>query len=136
MKKGKLITSREVLAAVSKLPLFYGLDEIEFKTVAKSLRTIELKKGESIFQEGDDGEDMFIHYSGELSAFSAQSDGKNRMLFKVKVGDFYGEMSIITKEPRSVTITATEDSVTIKLKGSDFYRIISDYPAIGYKILR
>jgi len=136
MKNEELITSQEVLAAISKLPLFSGLDEIEFGTVARSLRTIELKKGESIFQEGDDGEDMFIHYSGELSAFSAQSDGKKRMLFKVKVGDFYGEMSIITHEPRSVTITATEDSTTIKLRGNDFYRIISDYPAIGYKILR
>jgi len=136
MKEEENITSQEVLSVISKYPLFSGLNENEFNIAAGFLKIVKLEKGESIFHEGDEGEDLFIHYSGELTAFIAQSDGNKRMLFKVKVGDFFGEMSIITHEPRSVTITATEDSVTIKFKGNDFYGIISDYPAIGYKILR
>ena len=128
------ITSQETLSILSKLSLFSGLNEDELKIVAKTLKTIQLKKDESIFHEGDEGEDMFIHISGDLSAFK-QTDGIQRMLFKVKIGDFFGEMSIITHEPRYVTITATEDSTTVKLKGNDFYNIIKDYPIIGYKIL-
>ena len=45
-------------------------------------------------------------------------------------------MSIITHEPRYVTITAEEDAITVKLSGNDFFRIIHDYPAIGFKILK
>jgi len=131
----KSIDSNAVLSVISKLSLFSGLNEKEFAIAAGVLKILDLKKGESIFFEGDEGEDMFIHFSGELSAFVSQSDGTQRMLFKVKVGDFFGEMSIITHEPRSVTITATEDSTTIKLKGNDFYRIINEYPVIGFKIL-
>jgi len=132
----EIIDSKEILSVISKLSLFCGLNEREFGIIAAALRILELRKGESIFFEGDEGEDMFIHFSGELSAFVTQSDGAQRILFKVKIGDFFGEMSIITHEPRSVTITATEDSTTIKLKGNDFYRIINDYPVIGGKILR
>ncbi|MCL2277708.1 MAG: GGDEF domain-containing protein, partial [Treponema sp.] len=131
----ELINSEAILSVISKLSLFTGLNEEEFAITAGALKTLKLKKGESIFLEGDEGEDMFIHYSGELSAFVSQSDGTQRLLFKVEVGDFFGEMSIITHEPRSVTITATEDSMTIKLKGNDFYRIINEYPLIGFKIL-
>ncbi|MCL2266306.1 MAG: GGDEF domain-containing protein [Treponema sp.] len=132
----KNIDSQAALSVVSKLSLFSELDKNEFKIVSGYLRTFDMKKGESIFNEGDMGRDMFIHYSGVLNAFLTQADGTRRVIFSVRIGDFFGEMSIITHEPRSVTITATEDSSVIKFKGNDFYRILSEYPIIGYKILK
>ena len=132
----KTIESDAMLSAVSKLSLFSGMDENEFIIVSKYLRTLDLKKDESIFNEGDTGRDMFIHFSGALNAFITQPDGTRRLIFSVKTGDFFGEMSIITHEPRSVTITAAEDSTVIKFTGYDFYSIISEYPVIGSKILR
>jgi len=130
------ISSQAILVVVSQLSLFSELDENEFNIVAGLLKFIQIKKGESIFNEGDAGEDMFIHFSGKLGAYITQSDGNQRLLFNVKIGDFFGEMSIITHEPRSVTISAEEDSTTIKFKGSDFYNIIRVYPVIGFKILQ
>lgn len=131
-----ILNSQTMLAVISGLPLFSKLDEDEFKVAVKALKTIQVKKGETLFNEGDPGEDMFIHFSGALSAYCAQSDGTKRLLFKIKLGDFFGEMSVIANVPRSATIIAEEDSTTIKIKGSDFYRIIADYPFIGSKILR
>jgi len=130
------IDSLAVLSMISKLSLFSMLDENEFSVVAGFLKTIYFKKDELIFGEGDEGEDMFIHFSGDLNAFASQSDGTQRLLFKIKIGEFFGEMSIITHEPRSVSITAAEDSTTIKFRGKDFYHIIFEYPLIGYKLLR
>jgi len=132
----KTIDSETMLSAVSKLSLFCGLEKNEFTIISEYLRTIDLKKDESIFNEGDTGRDMFIHFTGTLNAFLTQSDGTRRLIFSVKKGDFFGEMSIITREPRSVTITAAEDSTVIKFTGYDFYSIISEYPIIGSKILR
>ena len=132
----KSIESKTVLSAVSKLSLFSQLNEEEFNTISGYLKTLDLKKGESIFNEGDTGRDMFIHFSGVLNAYLTQSDGTNRLMFKVKTGDFFGEMSIITHEPRSVTITAMEDSTVIKITGYDFYMILSELPIIGFKILK
>ena len=129
------LTSKTILSVVSKLSLFSALDEDEFEIVAKMLKTLHLKQGEDIFREGDTGEEMYIHFSGTLAAYGTQSDGTKKKIFNVRQGDFFGEMCIIVHEPRSVTITAEEESITIMLKGKDFYDIIKNHPVIGSKLL-
>ena len=121
---------------LSNLTLFSALDEDEFKIVSDSLKVIHLKSGESVFKQGDTGKEMYIFYSGAMTAYAEQADGSQKKLFNITVGDFFGEMSIITHEPRSVTIAAAEDSVLIVFKEEDFYRIISEHPGTGFKILR
>lgn len=118
------------------LSLFKELNEEELGAVTQSLKPVKIKKGESIIKEGDAGEDMFIFISGTLSAFGTQSDGTQRWLFDVKPGDFFGEMSVIAHEPRSATIKAAADSLVVVFHGDDFYRIISQQPVTGFKILR
>jgi len=125
-----------VSSFLSKLPLFSELSEAEFIIITEVLQTVHLKEGEPIFKEGDTGKEMFILYSGAVSAFYQQSDGNQRKLFDAAHGDFFGEMSIIAHEPRSATIIATEDSILIMLREVDFYRIISEHPIIGFKILK
>jgi len=130
------INSEDILSEISKLSLFSDMDEKEFSIISEVLRILRLKKGETIFMEGDSGNDMFMHFSGTLCAYVTQSDGTQRLLFNVTPGEFFGEMSIITHEPRSVTISSAEDSTIIKLSESDFYGIIREHPAIGYKMLK
>jgi len=130
------INSQVLFRVISGLSLFSKLDEKEFKIVSGFLNTLNIKKGETLFKEGDQGEAMFIHFSGTLSASVTQSDGTQRRLFDVKNGDFFGEMSIISHEPRSATISAAEDSILIMLNENDFFKIISEYPIIGYKLLK
>ena len=122
--------------ALAVSSLFSGLGEAEFSIIAGVLKPLQVKKGGIIFKEGDAGEDMFILFSGSLSAFGTQSDGTQRWLFDIKPGDFFGEMSIIAHEPRSATISAAEDSVVMMFRETDFYRVISEHPVIGFKILR
>jgi len=120
----------------SDIPFFMGLDDNETKIVAEAFKPIYAKKDDVLFKEGDKGENMFILLAGSLSAFGSQSDGNQRWLFDVQPLEFFGEMSIIAHEPRSATISAKIDSVVVMLNAIDFFRIISDYPIIGYKILK
>ena len=117
-------------------PFFADMSELEFNAVAAFLERRRLKKGETVFEEGDPGESMFIFLAGKLSAFVRQSDGTQHLMFDVKLGDFFGEMSIIDNQPRSATLTAMETSDIAELPGIDFYRIIFDHPMIGVKMLK
>ena len=117
-------------------PLFAGLSELEFNAVSAFLERLPIKEGNCVFREGDSGEDMFILFSGALSASVAQSDGTSRWIFDINPGDFFGEMSIIAHEPRSATLTAKVDTELMVLQGIDFYRIIFDHPMIGVKMLK
>jgi diguanylate cyclase (GGDEF)-like protein len=118
-----------------KSPLFANMSELEFNAVTAFLERRLVKKGATVFKEGDTGEDMFILLAGALSAFVSQSDGTQRWMFDIKLGDFFGEMSIIAHEPRSATLTAREDTDIMVLQGIDFYRIIFEHPMIGVKML-
>jgi len=126
-----------LIAALKETPLFSKLTPEEFNIVAGALKPVYLNKGEMVFREGDVGEEMYIFISGTLKAFAKQSDGNQRWLFDIKrPGDFFGEMSIVAHEPRSAAIGAVEDSVIMKLREYDFFRIILQYPNIGIKILK
>ena len=123
-------------ATIASSSLFSGLGEEEFSVIAGVLKPLRVKKDDIVFREGDAGEEMFILSSGSLSASGLQPDGTQRWLFDIKPGDFFGEMSIIAHEPRSATISASEDSVVMMFRETDFYSVISEHPVIGFKILR
>jgi len=116
-------------------PLFSGMDEQEFIVVSAFLERRRINKGETIFNEGDHGTEMFVVLSGNLNAFKRQSDGTQRWLFDIVPGGLLGEMSIIVNEPRSVTIIAKEDSELMALQGTDFFRILHEFPMLGIKML-
>jgi diguanylate cyclase (GGDEF)-like protein len=61
--------------------------------------------------------------------------GKEREIARFSSGDFFGEMSIIEKAPRSATCATCEDSVLLSLHENDFYRIMDLYPDIAIKIM-
>ena len=117
-------------------PLFKDLSELELNAVAAFLEPRRIKKGENIFEEGADGEEMFILISGKISAWVKQADGTRRWIFETKPGDFFGEMSIIANESRSATLVAQTDAELLALHGIDFYRIVYEHPVIGVKILK
>lgn len=125
-----------LVSALLATPLFSRLSEDEFNIITEVLFPVHVKGGDSIFKEGDAGEDMYVFLQGALSAYNTQSDGTQRKLFDIRLGDFFGEMSIIAHEPRSATITASINSILIMLKKTDFYGIIKKHPAIGVKILK
>ena len=117
-------------------PLFQNFSDLELNAVAAFLEPRRIKKGEILFNEGSSGEEMFVLVSGKIGAWLTQGDGSRRLLFEIKPGDFFGEMSIIANESRSATLTAAVDSELSVFHGIDFYRIIFEHPMIGMKMLR
>ncbi|MDR2312938.1 MAG: GGDEF domain-containing protein [Spirochaetaceae bacterium] len=116
-------------------PLFASMSELEFNAVTAFMERRRVAAGDTVFNEGDHGEDMFILLSGSLSAYKKQSDGTQRWMFDINPGSFLGEMSIIASEPRSATIKAKDDSHLMVLQGIDFYRIVFEHPMVGIKML-
>jgi CRP-like cAMP-binding protein len=51
-------------------------------------------------------------------------------------GDFFGEIALITKTPRTATVTTTSPARLLVIRGRDFDRVLGDAPSIAVKILR
>jgi diguanylate cyclase (GGDEF)-like protein len=120
---------------LGKVELFSLLTEEEVRSVMEFLRLIEIDEGEVLFREGDEGHELYIVKSGRIRVAISLPDGKQKDITEFVPGDFFGEMSIFENAPRSASCYAGERSTLYALRGSDFFRLMSDWPSLSIKIM-
>ncbi len=86
-----------------------GIDEIS--SIASF---IHLKKGEILFKEGSEGEDLYILVEGEVEILKGKENVK---IAELKKGAVIGEISFLMKSGRTGTVRAKEDSVFFRIDG-------------------
>ena len=91
--------------------------------------------GDYIFQEGDSGEEMFIIHAGKVNITKKTDEGE-KVLVTLSSGDFFGEMAVIDKAPRSASAVAAEDTTCIVLNEELFEQQMQRNAKIVKKILK
>jgi CRP-like cAMP-binding protein len=92
-------------------------------------------KGHVLFNEGDDGEEMYIIQSGKVAIKKQVKDGET-VLATLEKGDFFGEMAILERMPRSAAAEIVEDGDLIVINGETFGDMIKANPEIAVRMLR
>jgi small-conductance mechanosensitive channel/CRP-like cAMP-binding protein len=95
-------------------PLFRCLRDEDLDALLPRGKVVHFGSGEPLIRQGDPGDSMFILVHGEATVI-AQRNGATRELATLKAGDCFGEMSLLTGEPRSATITAKTDCVVVEI---------------------
>ena len=85
------------------------------------------EKGHVLFREGEDGEDMYIIQSGKVAIKKKVKDGDTTLAVLEK-GDFFGEMVILERAPRSATAEVVEPGDLIVINGETFGDMIRPTP--------
>jgi CRP-like cAMP-binding protein len=93
------------------------------------------EKGKVLFKEGDRGEDMYIVQSGKVAIKKKLHDGETTLAVLEK-GDFFGEMAILERMPRSASAEVVEDGDLIVIAGDMFGDMIKSNPEIAVRMLR
>jgi CRP-like cAMP-binding protein len=91
--------------------------------------------GEHIFKEGDHGEEMFIIHAGSVRITKSTDEGE-KTLVTLGAGDFFGEMAVIDKGPRSASAVANEETICIVLNEELFEQQMQRNAKIVKKILK
>jgi putative ABC transport system ATP-binding protein len=102
----------EFLRAVD---LFRALTPTQLTDVAEKMKKRQFKAGETVIREGDSGEEFFLISDGEVDVTRADHE-----VARLSRGDFFGEVALISGEPRNATVLATEPLDTFVLGKSDF----------------
>lgn len=123
------------LKHLKKVPLFSSVPENELELIASMLKDISFKAGENIINEGDFGNCLYIIRHGNVKVTASlqndsDSDSDEIVLSFLSKGDYFGEMSLITGDPRSASIIAEDDVDLWQLSKSDFDSIILKNPDI------
>ncbi len=92
-------------------------------------------KGQFVFREGQEGDEMYIIQSGRVS-IQKLIHGKKTILTSLEKGDFFGEMSVLERLPRTADAEALEDSGLITINSETFGEMIRSNPEIAVRMLR
>jgi small-conductance mechanosensitive channel len=108
-------------AALDAVEIFAPLTPSQRSELAVAARSSLYGAGEAIVREGDQGSSMFVVRTGEATVTLARSQGA---VAHLGCGDFFGEMSLLTGEPRTATVTASTDCELLEIGVDAFRRVV------------
>ncbi len=120
---------------LKNIPLFKELNPEHLQTIADELQEKSFKNGEIVFEAGDTGDCLYIIKEGGVRIYiKAGETGEEITLSELKTGDYFGEMALLTGEPRSASVQATSDVTLLQLDKDGFENIISKNPKMTLSI--
>ncbi|MBI2892227.1 MAG: mechanosensitive ion channel family protein [Deltaproteobacteria bacterium] len=102
--RARSVASR--LASLGKVDFLQPIPEGDMRRLAERARIREFAEGETVLRQGDQGSSFFVIREGELGVHVSGSDGVERLVALLGAGNFFGEMSLMTGEPRTATVRA------------------------------
>lgn len=127
--------TRERSELLGKIPVFDRLTRHELSLVSHILHQREYQTGELVFREGEAGNGMYIIRSGHVQITGL--DGNNEPVVYAELGEnqFFGELALTDKAPRSATVTVIEQAVMYGFFKPDLVELMDKNPVLGSKIL-
>jgi CRP/FNR family transcriptional regulator, cyclic AMP receptor protein len=124
------VDTREVTEKLTKVPMFSECTKRELQAIVRAAKEVSHREGHVIAQEGDRGVGFFLIIDG---AAKVSIGGKTRA--KLGAGDFFGEVALLDRGPRTATVTSTTPIKLIGLTGWVFRGLLEEHPAIALKML-
>jgi cAMP-dependent protein kinase regulator len=116
-------------------PLFRDFAVDEMVAVIHGLKLISFERGAPIIREGQAGGSLYMLTSGRVRAFKKDASGKQNPLGDLKEGAFFGEMSILTGQPRMASVVALSRCELLELDRPALDRITQTHPHV-WNVLR
>jgi pSer/pThr/pTyr-binding forkhead associated (FHA) protein len=108
-------------------------DEAAAPPIGESDFSCSFSAGQTVFEEGQDGAEMYIIQTGEVEIFK-ESDGHRLAL--LEEGDFFGEMAILENLPRTAGARAVTDCALVRIDRGTFDQLVKNDPEIAIRMLR
>jgi CRP-like cAMP-binding protein/thioredoxin reductase/Fe-S-cluster-containing hydrogenase component 2 len=123
------ILNEVAIKSVVQICIGLSLDEEELNDVASHAILKSFEAGEELFHEGDDADGLYLIQSGSVTV-SRMIAGREVVLFYVAAGNYVGEMSLVSGEPRYATVRAAVATDAVMIKADRMREIIARNPEI------
>jgi len=124
-----------VVEHLRRIPLFAKLGSDELGSLSERLRMRTYKRGDTIFRKDDPGAHLFLVLEGAVKIALPGELGQEALVALVRNGEFFGELALFDRGPRSATATALEDTRAGLLAGEDFVAFLESHPAATRVVL-
>ena len=120
----------ESAAALKNVPLFAGLSDKELKAVARDVNEERFGPGEDLVVQGQQGGRFFLILEGTASLIV---NGRARKT--LGPGDYFGEMALVDRQPRSATVRSETDVRVLTATSWNFLAVLEENWPVARKVL-
>ncbi len=117
------------------IPMFAKIDPPKLKLMAFASERLSFRPGQELFKQGDAGDSAYIVVEGEADVLVNTPNGALKVA-TLKRNDIIGEIAILCDVPRTATVAASTDLVTLKITKDLFFRMVTDFPDMAIEIMR
>ncbi len=97
---------------------------------------ITLKRGEVLFEQGDEGDALYAILSGALEVSFLAMSGRKLSLDLMRPGEVFGEIALFDSGPRTATVLAAEESQVLRVRRRDVMQQIKIHPDLAVDLIR
>ena len=125
----------EEAQSLARVPLFKRLEPQELEKLAEEIDQVNYPAGETIFNEHDRGDALYILEEGSVRIWVYDDDVKPVTLAELKPGDFFGELAVLDRGERSSSATAITDIHLHRLSSDDFQKFLIEHPDASIDVI-
>jgi CRP/FNR family transcriptional regulator, cyclic AMP receptor protein len=126
----RLMAKDGKLEHLAKVQLFSTLNKRELAVVGKATDVVTMKAGKDIVREGSIGHELYLILGGIASVRR-----KGRKIATLTIGDYFGELALLDRDPRSATVTAETDLELAVITKRKFLSVLDQVPTVAHKLL-
>jgi CRP/FNR family transcriptional regulator, cyclic AMP receptor protein len=115
-----------IAALLSNFSIFRTLNEDNLKDLVSMLRLRKHVPNDIIIRKGDLGKNLYIILSGKVDV--VDQDGIS--ITRLRNGEVFGEMSLISGDPVGATIKVLEPTTILYIRGQDFLKVLNRFPSL------
>jgi CRP-like cAMP-binding protein len=121
--------------ALMSNPIFRSLGKNELRGLEDVSNLHLFSPNQLIFQEGDPGRSIYLILDGGVRVFTKDHSGEEFQLATLKTNQFFGEMAMLSGEPRSSSVATLGESLLSEISYNNMRRLIRRYPQIKEVLL-
>src|SRR5438132_2824021 len=126
----------ERTVTLKAVPFFTRLSDRELDVVRSVATEKNYPKNAVVLTEGEMGDSLYMIQAGKVKVFIGDEEGREIILKILGPGAFFGEMSMIDKQPRSASVTTIEASTFLVLAHAAFERCVEQVPRIANLVMQ
>ncbi len=119
-------------AIAPRTPLFSALDEFRLRLLIERVRFLRIDVGQTLFRRGDPADCLYVVAQGEVAVLGE----RDVEIARLGEGSFFGEIALLTNQPRNATIRATVETDLLALDRDMIGDLVSNSPAFVKVLLR
>ena len=127
--------SSSKLSVLRKHPTFCDLEPEALDQLCRYAKHTSLKRGATICSKGDPGNSLFAVISGTVKISISSPEGRNAILNLIGPGELFGEMSVLSNQPRSADATANTNCELFVIDRREFLPFVRSQPSLAMKFI-